>query len=186
MPSGRSSGSPKGARQPPEYTAVGRVLRPHGVRGALLLEAASDLVGMILPASKIYLGRRNSPAVVRSIAPHGEHHLLFVEGVDDRNAAERFRGAEASLRSSDIPALPPGTYYHWQIVGLEVFTEDGEALGRVTEILQTRANDVYVVRGEPEGEILIPAIEPVIREIDLEAMTIRVRLLPGLRGEAGD
>jgi 16S rRNA processing protein RimM len=138
---------------------------------------------MIRPASRVYLGRRKDPAVVRSVARHGEHHLLHLESVDDRNAAEKYRGAEVRLRSSEIPGLPPGTYYHWQIIGLHVITEEGEPLGRVTEILQTGANDVYVVRGETQGEILIPAIEPVVREIDLEAQTVRVHLLPGLRGE---
>jgi 16S rRNA processing protein RimM len=147
------------------------------------MEAAPDLVGMILPASKIYLGRRRRPAVVRTIARHGQFYLLRLEGVEDRDAAEKHRGGDVYLRQSEIPALPRGTYYHWQIVGLEVLTEEGEDLGSVTEILQTGANDVYVVRAEHGGEILLPAIESVVRDVDLESRTMHVRLLPGLRGE---
>ncbi len=178
-------GSELGARQPPEFVAVGRVLRPHGVRGALLIEAARDLVAMLKPQSKIYLGGGREAAIVHSIQPHGTQYLLVLENVSGREAAEGYRGMELCLGWTDLPSLAPGTYYHWQIVGLEVVTEEGEALGRVTEILQTGANDVYVVQTAGRPEILLPAIEPVVREIDLEAGLMRVHLLPGLREERG-
>jgi 16S rRNA processing protein RimM len=153
------------------------------VRGALLIEAARDLVGMLGPQSKLYLGGGREAAVVRSIQPHGQQYLLLLEGVTGRGAADGYRGQELFLGRSDLPTLAAGTYYHWQIVGLEVVTEEGEALGRVTEILQTGANDVYVVQAPGGAEILLPAIEPVVREIDLEAGRMRVHLLPGLREE---
>lgn len=99
----------------------------------------------------------------------------------ERGAAERHRGLELFVPGSDLPRLAAGTYYHWEIVGLEVVTDEGESLGRVTEILKTGANDVYVVQTPGSPEILIPAIEPVVREIDLEAGIMRVHLLAGLR-----
>lgn len=182
---GDSPGSAKGARQPSEYVAVGRVLRPHGVRGAVLLEAAPDLVSMLKPRSTIYLGGGREAAVVLSVRPHGKEHLLILEGVETRDEAERFRGAEVRLPGSEIPALAAGTYYHWQIIGLEVVTDEGESLGRITEILQTGANDVYVVQAPATPELLLPAIEPVVREIALEKGRMTVHLLPGLR-ESGD
>jgi len=171
----------EGARQPPEFVAVGRVIRPHGVRGALLIEADRDLVAMLKPQSKVHLGGGREAAVVRSVQPHGTQYLLSLQGVTERGAAERHRGLELFVPGSDLPRLAAGTYYHWEIVGLEVVTDEGESLGRVTEILKTGANDVYVVQTPGSPEILIPAIEPVVREIDLEAGIMRVHLLAGLR-----
>jgi 16S rRNA processing protein RimM len=79
---------------------------------------------------------------------------------------------------SRVPALAPDTYFHWQILGLTVVTEDGQVLGQVAEILETGANDVYLVRGE--REILLPATSEVVRQIDPVAGRMVVHLLPGL------
>jgi 16S rRNA processing protein RimM len=89
------------------------------------------------------------------------------------------RGKAIYVRVDDLPPLPSGVYYLHQIEGLEVITEQGENLGRVKEILKTGANDVYVVQGE-RGEILLPAIPQVIREVRLEKGKIIVRMMEGL------
>jgi 16S rRNA processing protein RimM len=80
----------------------------------------------------------------------------------------------------DAVPLEAGEYYHHQIIGAVVETEEGEALGTVTEVLETPAHDVFIVLG-PGGEILIPAVEEVVRDIDAAAGRVVVRLLPGLR-----
>ena len=84
----------------------------------------------------------------------------------------------------DAAPLEEGEYYHFQVIGVEVEMESGERLGRVTEVLETGANDVYVVRG-PRGEVLIPAIESVVRVLDLEAGRMVVSPLPGMLDESG-
>ena len=101
--------------------------------------------------------------------------LLRLEGCRDRTAAEALRGAVLKIRPADVVPLGPGEYYEWQIVGLEVVTGSGEAVGRVTQILHTGANDVYVV-----GERLIPAIPEVIQSVDLPAGRIVIEPMPGL------
>jgi 16S rRNA processing protein RimM len=161
------------------------VLRPHGVRGALLVEAAPDLAHLITPGMRIFLGAERTPAVAAEMRPHGRQFLLLLDGVTDRQAAEIHRDSPIHLSGEGLPALPQGTYYHWDVLGLEVVSEDGEPLGRVREILKTGANDVYVVRGPTGGEILLPAIESVVLKIDLEAQRMTVHLLPGLR-EGGE
>ena len=172
------------ARQPGEYLAVGRVLRPHGVRGELLVEAAPDLAGMLSAGRKIYLGPDRTPRTVRSLRSHAESYLLSLKGTADRTTAERYRGAVVYVRGDSAPPLPADVYYTWQIVGLEVRTEGGETLGKIVEILQTGANDVYVVRGEAGEEVLLPAIASVILKVDLDAKVTLVRLIPGLRPES--
>lgn len=78
------------------------------------------------------------------------------------------------------PQLPVGEYFHYQILGLRVLTEEGEELGEVSEIIETGSNDVYLVSGE-KGDLLVPAISQVVREIDLANQVMTIRLLEGLR-----
>jgi 16S rRNA processing protein RimM len=169
------------ARQPPEHLAVGRIVRPHGVRGELRILALSDLFEGIEPSTTIYLGQGKIPAVVSSIRPHKEGYLLTLEGCEDRDTAEQWRGDTVYLAFTDAAALPEDTYFHWQILDLEVKTEEGEILGKVVDIIETGANDVYVVADESGSELLLPAIASVILRVDLEQSRMVVNLLPGLR-----
>jgi len=167
----------------PEDLVVGRIVRPHGVRGMLLVEAYTEVIHSLKPTSEILLGSNKVPAVVREFRPHRAQFLLSIEGCDERDSAERWRAMDIFLRFDDAEPLPEGVYYHWQIVGLEVVTDEGEMLGTVERILETGANDVYVIRSDSGGELLIPAIESVILKIDLDAGRVTVHLIPGLRVE---
>jgi 16S rRNA processing protein RimM len=169
------------ARRPPEFLAVGRVVRPHGIRGALLVEASSELIHDLRADQQIFLGEEHRLIKIRDFRPHKRGYLLFIEGCEDRNTAERWRDQHIYLRFEEIDALPEGTYFHFQILGLTVETADAECLGTIASILQTGANDVYIVKDDAGNELLIPAIESVIREVDLENSRIVVNLLPGLR-----
>jgi len=172
---------PSGARQPPEYLAVGRVLRPHGLRGDLLLESASDLVGSLGPGSTVYLGEDRAQAVIRSLRAHGRQYLLSLEDSPDRSAAEARREVIVYVRFDQAAPLPEHTYYRWQILGLQVWSDEQQNLGQIVEILETGANDVYLVRSESGEELLLPAIEPVVLQVDLAGKRMMVHLLPGLR-----
>ena len=94
--------------------------------------------------------------------------------------ADGLRRQLVQIKAVAAAPLPPGTYYHHQLLGLPVVTEAGEALGALAEVLETGANDVYVVQGEG-GELLLPAIRSVILSIDLAARQITVRVPDGLR-----
>jgi 16S rRNA processing protein RimM len=169
------------ARQPPEYLAVGRVIRPHGVRGTLLIEPASELILSIRPDSRVFLGAEFEKYTVRSFSVHQKRYLLTLEEVESRDHAEKFRDQALHIRFEESQPLPADTYYYWQLLGMDVFSEQGEHLGNLAEILETGANDVYVVRSASGEELLLPAIESVIREVDLQAKRLIVHLLPGLR-----
>lgn len=104
--------------------------------------------------------------------------LITLDGYEDRDKAEALRGELVLVRLEDAVPLRHGEYYHHQIIGLSVVTDEGEELGSVAEIIKTGANDVYVVRGQG-GEVLLPAIQSVIRKIEPSRMI--VHLLPGLR-----
>jgi 16S rRNA processing protein RimM len=164
-----------------EDLVLGRIVRPHGVRGMLLVDGYTDVIRALKPASEILLGPNKVPAVVRSFRAHRARYLLSIEGCDDRDMAETWRGQDIFLPLEDAEPLPEGVYYHWQILGLTVATQEGELLGTVDQILETGANDVYIVRSETGEELLLPAIESVILRTDLENRQLTVRLIPGMR-----
>lgn len=105
--------------------------------------------------------------------------MVKLRGIDTPEDAAKLRGAPLQLPESEFPAPPQNTYYHFQILGLRVRTTTGEDLGVLEEILENPANDVYVVRGQ-KGEVLVPAIGDVIKEIDLQRGVITVEAIPGL------
>jgi len=163
----------------PAFLAVARVRRPFGVKGETLLEVLTDFPRRLFQAERLYVGEEHRAHTVASLRRHGEDMLLQFKEISDREGAELLRGKILFIRTDDLPPLPPGVFYLHQIEGLEVFTEQGENLGRVKEILKTGANDVYVVQGD-KGEILLPAIPQVIREVRLEQGRMVVRLMEGL------
>lgn len=172
---------------------VGRVVRPHGVRGELVIEPLRAVMEPLALGKTIYLGEHAEPREVEGLRHHRGRWLIRLVGCGDRDAAEALRGQVIQIErprqalppGSVLPPgqiLPPGHLYGHddEIIGLAVFTEMGESLGEVTEIIVTGANDVYVVAG-PNGDILLPAIPDVIRHVDLAAQRMTVHLLDGLR-----
>jgi 16S rRNA processing protein RimM len=178
MPRRRRAEEESGARPPGEILAVGRIVRPHGVRGGLLLEPYSELVTSLRPGTRVFLGDARLAGTVAGLRRHGDRYLLELKGCESREDAEGWRSAEVRVAAEQVEALPPGTYFHWQILGLTVVTDQAEVLGQVTEILTTGANDVYVVRGD--REILLPATAEVVLQIDPPGGKMVVHMLPGM------
>jgi 16S rRNA processing protein RimM len=168
--------APDGELDPRTAVTVGRVLTAQGVQGEIKVEPLTDFPERFKPGARVWL--RGEPVRVRASRWRGRYVYLRLEGIDDRGAAEGLRDVE--LMAPQAMALPDAdVFYQHDIVGLKVETEAGEALGRVESIFSTGANDVYVVRGE-QGELLLPAIEDVVKRIDLVAGRLIVELLPGL------
>jgi 16S rRNA processing protein RimM len=165
---------------PTEFLAVGQVLRPHGVRGELLLESLTDFPEHLNEVETVYLGDAAEPHPLRGVRVHRDQLLIQLADCADRDTAEAFRGQLVQIRVEAAEPPPPGRYYQHQLIGLSVVTDEGEALGEIVEIIETGSNDVYVVRG-PSGELLLPVLQSVIQSIDLEARRVVVHLIPGLR-----
>ncbi len=164
---------------PQDEVVVGRILAPHGTTGEVRVEVLSDVPRRFRKGAVLRVnGRPLTIERVRSLAPM---LALKFEGVATLEAAKALTGADLTVPASDVPALKPGQYYHYQIVGLDVVTTAGERIGCVAEVLSTGSNDVYVVATDDGKEILLPAIPDVIRAIDLPAKRMIVELLPGLR-----
>ena len=150
---------------------------PQGTKGELKVEPTTDFPQRFAPGEQLWVQGR--PLTVESSRRHRGHVILKLAAIDTIAEAEKLRGQPLEVPLSNAQTLPQGQYYVYQIVGLEVWTTAGEELGQVAEVAPTGSNDVYVVRG-PRGELLIPAIEDVVKEIDLERGRITIEAIEGL------
>ena len=173
-PSGSSSDEPL-------YLAVGKLRRPHGVRGEIRMEVLTDFPERLQPGVTVYVGPRRLPLRILSVRWQGDFMLLTFEGYADRDRVGQLRNMLVTVPAESLPPLGEGEFYYHQILGLRVVTDEGEDLGTVTGIMETGANDVFVVADAAGHEVLLPDIEEVVLEIDPEARLMRVHLLPGLR-----
>ena len=172
--------SKEGARQTKQHVVAGRIVRPHGVRGQVIVDPVPDLIERVRPGQVVYLGEHGRESRVVSLQPHQARYLVSLEGCRTRESAEALRGEVVACPFEDLGPLPEGTFFRWQIVGLRAVTEDGNDLGEVIEVFSTGANDVYEVQQADGRRVLLPAISSVVREVDLDGGLIRIHLLPGL------
>jgi 16S rRNA processing protein RimM len=170
----------------PEFLVVGKVRRPHGVHGEVVAEIYTDFPERLTLKKSIYLGEKHVKMVITSQRKHNEGLLLGFEGVTTPEQAGRFRNQILSIAKAEAPGLSEGEFYFHELLGLNVVDEVGILLGKLTDILETGANDVYVVTDATGHELLLPAISEVILDVDLDTKTIKVHLLPGLTGTGMD
>ena len=174
-----AAGSP--APGEPVFLVVGKLRRPHGVKGEMLMEVLSDFPERLRPGVMLHVEPGYDDALVlRSVRPHKDGLLVAFEGCDTPEAAGEFRNRLVAVKTANRPPLAEGEYYHHQVIGLRVSTTSGQTVGRVVEILTTGAHDVLVVRGETGPEILIPLVEPFLQEINLAQGEMIVSLIPGM------
>jgi 16S rRNA processing protein RimM len=181
MTEANGTGSPKGE---PVYLAIGFLRRPHGVTGEIIMDLHTDFPDRIKAGRKVYLGEKRETATFESVREHGQGLLVRLHGYDTPEAVGRFRNHWVYVQSSEVPPLPKGKYYKYELVGLRVVEENGNPLGELTEILETGANDVYIVRREDGKEILLPAIPPVVLHVDMTSRVMTVHLIDGLVDDA--
>lgn len=163
-----------------ELIPIGRITGAHGIRGEVKLAPYGPLED--LQWAVVYVAERGRAAEPRKVVSHRVHkgvYLVFLEGVPDRNTAETLAGAEVLVEKSCLPEPAEDEYYYADLVGMEVFTEEGKYVGKVENVFATGGNDVLETYG-PHGEVLIPAIESVIVLVEPGKNRITVRLMEGL------
>jgi 16S rRNA processing protein RimM len=165
------------------YLAIGRIVKPHGIRGELSVIVLTDFPERFDNLEWVFVGDEFQADPYRLIQYrwHKQHVLLTLEGVADRDKAEQLAGQLVQIPIEDAVMLPEGDYYLYQLIGLDVYTASGECIGKIEEIIETGANDVYVVRDSArKSEILIPAIPDVIKSVDLDQQQLLIELMDGL------
>jgi 16S rRNA processing protein RimM len=164
------------------YLAIGRVVRAHGVKGELSVAIMTDFPERFANTEWVYLGDEQEATAYRLQKHrwHKDNILLTLAGVDTRTQAEQMVGLLVQVPLEEAIPLPEGSYYLYQLMGLQVYTVNDELLGTITSIIETGANDVYVVTNSNGQEVLLPAIPDVVKSVEIEQKRMIVALMDGL------
>lgn len=155
---------------------MGRVASAHGIRGWVKIQPFTEYVDSLLDYETWWLGNEQGPwreVEVQQCDVHGKVLVAQLQDCPDRNAAERLKGQLVAVPRSELPEQDEDEYYWSDLIGMSVVSEAGERLGAVANLIETGANDVLSVKGD-SGDILIPFVEAVIKQVDLANKTILV------------
>ncbi len=122
----------------------------------------------------------DTPLTVERSRPHKQHLVVKFDSISSLGAANEMRGAELTVPAAELPSPPEGSFYQFQLIGLDVVNESGDSLGVIARVLETGANDVYLVESSDGSETLIPAIKDVVKTVDLDGGRMVVDPPPGL------
>ncbi len=165
------------------HVIVGQIVKVRGIQGEVVVRPLSDVPGRFHDLDEaLVVDADGSVALlpIESVRQLQGDVLIRFGGIGDRQAAkDRLVGRALAVPRGAVPPAAPDESYHFELIGLEVVRADGAVVGRLESILETGANDVYVVRG-PGGEVLIPATREVIAAVDVPAGRMTVRPIPGL------
>jgi 16S rRNA processing protein RimM len=162
---------------PKTAVSVGRVVSAHGIHGDLKVESLTDFPERFRAGSRLWL--ESVPRTVERSRRQGKMLVVKLEEIDSRTEAEALRGKQLMVPQAQA-IEQESVYYLHDIIGLQVVEESGNALGEVVDVLVTGSNDVYVVQGR-RGEMLLPALDDVIKHVDLHARRILVDVPEGLQ-----
>ncbi|MBI1745987.1 MAG: 16S rRNA processing protein RimM [Acidobacteria bacterium] len=162
--------------------SIGRVLRPRGIRGDVLVALLTDFPEHFEALDQVYVKYSTGHLEAKRLENvwfHKGRAVVHFEHVDSYEAAEKLARAELSISEADLAELPEGTYFDFELIGCQVITVTGESVGCVESILKVPGNDLLVVKAGGQ-ERLIPAHEPICREVNLDRRQIVVNLPEGL------
>jgi 16S rRNA processing protein RimM len=164
----------------PRFLVIGQIGKPHGVHGEMRVVPYTDLPERFTWLEEVYVGQDRPILVpIEHVRFHKNWVLLKLAGTDDRDAAALFNGQLLLVDESQAIPLEEGEYYLYQLEGLSVISDQGLDLGIIVEVMETGANNVFVVRGE-DGQLLIPDTKEIVLDIDFDNARMTVHIIPGL------
>ena len=166
-----------------ELLQVGVITTTHGVRGEVKVFPTTDDPARFKKLKKVILddGKSRREVEIRSVRFFKNLVILGFQGIDTMNDAEKLRQAKLFVTRENAVKLKKDEYFIADLIGLKASSDEGEDLGEITDVLQTGANDVYVISKEGTPDLLVPAIKDCVVNVDIEAGTIVLHLLDGLR-----
>ena len=163
---------------------VGKIVNTHSLKGEVKVISSTDFEEeRFKKGSKLLITRGNQlirEVVVQSYRNHKNFLLVKFEGIDSAEEAEKLKNLQIKIDSDEVGELEENEFYFHEIIGCEVFDENGKSLGEIIEILTPGANDVWVIKDQNGKEILIPYIEDVVKKIDIENKKIDIEVMEGL------
>lgn len=161
-----------------EILELGKVVNTHGIRGEIKVQPWCDDPEIFDELEYIYIGDKRYDILKSRL--HKNCEIIALDGVNNINEAELLRNKVVTIEREILGELPEGTYYIADLEGLEVKTVDGQVLGTIDEVIKTGSNDVYVLNNPGKKPILIPVIEPVVKEVNIDDGFVLVELMEGL------
>lgn len=170
-----STGSPQ--KGEPLYLVIGHLGKPHGLNGEMLMYIITDFPERIKAGMTVYIGKDYSKFEIDSFRNHTKGLIIKFVDIDSIEKLENLRNLDVFISTENLIKLPEGEYYHHQLLGMQVFDENGVDLGKLSEILETGANDVYVIKSADGNEELIPATKENLLHVDLQEKKMVVKTL---------
>ena len=165
------------------YLEIGQIVNTFGIKGYFKVKPFTDEITRFDELKQVYICEKSGlkQVEIENVNYHKDMVLLKCKGIEDKTEAEKYKGLYLKIDRKNAKKLPNDTYFIADLLGLEVYTEEGRKLGIVEDIFPTGSNDVYVVKDQETGkQVLLPAINQVIKDIDLKEKKITVHLLEGL------
>ena len=161
---------------------VGVISSTHGIRGEVKIFPTTDDVKRFKKLKKVILdtGREHLPLEVESVKFFKQFAIVKFKGIDNINDIEKYKGKSLLVDRENAVKLRKDEYFIADMIGLQVYTEDGEAFGVLKDVLETGANDVYIIDSQKYGEVLVPAIKQCILDVDIEGQKMTIHLMEGL------
>lgn len=163
---------------------VGKVVNTHGIKGEVRVISITDFTEeRYKPGSKLTLfidGKNPEELTVSSHRSHKSFDLLTFEGLNNVNEVEKMKGGVLRVPNTELGTLNEGEFYYHQIIGCQVLTLDGEEVGKITEVMSPGANDVWVVKVPGKKDVLIPYIDQIVKEVNIEEQKVIIEPMEGL------
>ena len=165
-----------------EYLEIGQIINTNGLKGFLKVKPLTDDITRFEDLDRVYIQKGNELVEfnIQEIKYSKNMVLLKLENIDDIDEAEKYRNFYIKINRADAVKLDDNSYFIVDIIGSEVYTDEDVFLGKVVDVFPTGSNDVYTVKTEDGKDILLPAIEDVIKNVDTKNKKITVHLLEGL------
>jgi 16S rRNA processing protein RimM len=163
----------------PAFVLVGVLQKPHGVHGEIEMRILTDFPKRMRPGRKLYLGEEKTLIVLEAARPKMSVMLLTFEGINSPEKVGLLTNKDVYVAVRELPELPEGEFYHHQLIGLAIYAK-GQLFGKLVDILETGANDVYIIEDLAGNERLLPVIPSVVKSIDIALGIIEVEVPEGL------
>lgn len=164
-----------------EFLEVGKIINTHGLRGDVKVTAWTDLPEDFEDIKRVYIKKRgeNEMLTVSKIKYQKNNLIVKFKEINDINEAEKYKGQVLFADRDDLWELEDGVYYIADLIGLDVYDENGK-IGVIADVFNTGANDIYDVKRDGKKNLLLPVIDDVVKEIDLENKKVTVHIMEGL------
>ena len=161
---------------------VGVITQTHGVRGEVKVFPTTDDVNRFKKLKQVILdtGKETMPLEIQSVKFFKQFVILKFKGIDNINDIEKYKRCSLYVTREHAVALEEDEYFIADMIGMEVCTEDGNIFGTLKDVIETGANDGYVIENAEHGEVLVPAIKECIRSVDIEKGQMMIHLMDGL------